>query len=103
MRREGVSRASLDYPTASLIIVVGTEAYLQLADSCLTTLNLALAPGQNYESGGLEFESLRARQILAIHLNKSHTERSAMQNELICMAQKRIHSGFHPSQPVPPL
>ena len=54
MRREGVSRASLDYPTASLIIVVGTEAYLQLADSCLTTLNLALAPGQNYEFGGQE-------------------------------------------------
>jgi hypothetical protein len=34
----------------------------------------------NYESGGQEFESLRARQILAIHRNKWHTERCAMQN-----------------------
>jgi hypothetical protein len=62
VRREGVSRGILDYPTASLIFVVGTKRYFQPADSRLTTLNLALAPGQNYESGGQEFESLRARQ-----------------------------------------
>jgi hypothetical protein len=64
VRREGVSRATLDYPTASLIFVVGTERYFQPADSCLTTLNPALAPGQNYESGGQEFESLRARHSI---------------------------------------
>jgi hypothetical protein len=63
VRREGVRRGTLDYPTASLIIVVGTETYLQPADSCLMTLNRALAPGQNYESGGRRFESFRARHF----------------------------------------
>ena len=63
MRREGVRRDTLDYPTSSLIFVVGTEAYLQPADSCLMTLNRALVCDQNYEFGGREFESLRARQF----------------------------------------
>jgi hypothetical protein len=65
VRRQEIRRGTLDFPTASLIFVVGTETYLQPADSCLRTLNRALARGQNYESGGRRFESFRARQFLA--------------------------------------
>ena len=40
----------------------------------------------DYESGGREFESLRARQKPFKYQNNSHAGKGAMQNEIICMA-----------------
>jgi hypothetical protein len=40
----------------------------------------------NYESGGQEFESLRARHNTLVFLKNYQRERVAMQNEKICMA-----------------
>jgi hypothetical protein len=40
----------------------------------------------NYESGGQEFESLRARQKPNKHQNNLHASKGAMQNKIICMA-----------------
>ena len=42
--------------------------------------------GPNYESGGQEFESLRARHNRYKILDKIEWLKSAMQNEKICMA-----------------
>jgi hypothetical protein len=50
------------------------------------TLSVRQHQTPNYESGGQEFESLRARQILTIHRYKWQAKRCAMQNGLICMA-----------------
>ena len=40
----------------------------------------------NYEFGGQEFESLRARQKTNNYGNKSLIDKSAMQNQIFCMA-----------------
>jgi hypothetical protein len=44
------------------------------------------ATATNYESGGREFESLRARQKPNIHQHNLNTGKDAMQNKIICMA-----------------
>jgi hypothetical protein len=40
----------------------------------------------NYESGGQEFESLRARQKFNKHQHNLNAGKGAMQNKIICMA-----------------
>jgi len=57
-----------------------------MGDWAGTQADDSVSGAADYESGGQEFESLRARQKPNKYQNNLHARKGAMQNKIICMA-----------------